>query len=150
MGGARHYLGAMNKLLPFLFLLAGLSGCGSKGSDPAPTPADPFLGHWQAESLRSVTYDASGKQLTDQTTTISSQLDVTATTLTFTSVVNGKTSTEVDPYTRNGEALTVTVKIPNGETYYARNLTASNFNFEFNGPRVSGKSYYIQTVPYRR
>jgi hypothetical protein len=140
----------MKQLLPFLFLLTSLSGCGSNGSSPDPTPPDPFLGHWQAESLRSIRYDATGKTNTDQTMTVTNQLDVTATTITFTSVVDGKTYTEADPYTRNGELLTITVKDPEGETYYARNLTTSTFTYEFNSPRVSGKPYYIHTTPYHR
>jgi hypothetical protein len=140
----------MKQLIPYLFLLATLSACGNKGSDPAPTPTDPFLGHWQAESMHSVRYDATGKTLDDETKTVNSQLDVTATTITFTGVSNGQTYTEVDPYTRNGEALTITVQTPEGETYYVRNLTTSTFTYEYNSARVSGKPYYTFTVPYHR
>jgi hypothetical protein len=139
----------MNKLLPFFFLLAGMSACSNKNSEPAPVPTDPFLGHWASESLRSFNYDATGTVAIDHTTTISSTLDVTATTLTFTTVVNGKTSTEVEPYTRNGELLTMTTKQQNGETYYARNLTASSFTYELNR-RLSGQPFYMQTIRYHR
>jgi hypothetical protein len=100
--------------------------------------------------MHSVRYDATGKTLDDETKTVNSQLDVTATTITFTGVLNGQTYTEVDPYTRNGEVLTITVQTPEGETYYARNLTTSTFTYEYNSARVSSKPYYTFTVPYHR
>jgi hypothetical protein len=99
-----------------------------------------------------VQYDATGKLTSDKSTTAPSQLDITATTMTFTSVVNGKTSTEVDTYTRTGELLVVTPPSGNAgkETVYARGLTTNAFTMEFNGERLSGKSYYIQSIPYHR
>lgn len=132
----------MKSSLLVFCLCSGLLGCGSKGGDPA--PSDPFLGKWKSETLRSVSYDASGKVLTDKTTSAPSELDVTATTISF-------SATDSSPYTRNGEALTVTPKNgTGGETYYARNLTSQSFTFEFNGPKVAGKGYYVQTIPYHR
>jgi hypothetical protein len=141
----------MKKLLFAFGLSAALFGCGNKADDPA-VATDPFLGHWEGESLRSVTYDANGTVLTDKTTAAKNQLDVTATTLTFTSTDNtGKVSKEVAPYTRSGEALTVTpANGTGGETYFARALTPATFTFEFNGRRTAGKGYYIQTIPYHR
>jgi hypothetical protein len=138
----------MKQLIPYLFLLATLSACGNKESDP--TPTDPFLGHWQAESVHKVSYEATGKTAIDTTETVNHQIDVTATTMTFTGVLNGQTYTHVYPYSRSGEVLTITVPTPEGETYYVRNLTTSTFTYEYNSVRVSGMPYYTFTVPYHR
>jgi hypothetical protein len=140
----------MKTTLYLATLLLGFSACSGKKDDP--TVTDPFLGHWQGETLRSVVYTPAGTVSTDQSTPAASQLDITPTTITFTSVTNGRTSTEVDTYTHNGELLTLTPPSgnPGKETVYARNLTPTNFTMEFNGQRVSGKTYYIQSLPYHR
>jgi hypothetical protein len=133
----------MKSLLLACGVALSLMGCGDKADDPTVAP-DPFLGRWKAETLRSVSYDASGKVLTDKTTTAPSQLDVSPTIISF-------SATDNSPYTRNGETLTVTPKNGTaGETYYARNLTKDSFTFEFNGPRTTGKGYYVQSIPYHR
>jgi hypothetical protein len=138
------------KATHYLTVLTLLTSCSQAGSS-TPTPTDPFLGHWAGESFRMINYDATGTVLTDQTTTISSQFDVTATTFTATTVTNGTTQTETARYIRNGESLTVTSM--NGAvstTYSVRSLTNTGFMLEYNSPRPSGQPYYVQLIPYRR
>lgn len=143
----------MKPLLLPLLLCIGLSACKS-GNDPAPVAADPFLGHWETTSSRQVKYDASGKVAADQTVQIASQLDVTATTLTFmTKQPNGTTSKEVDTYVRNGESITITPGAggtPSDGPSFVRALNAQSFTLELNGRRTSGQPYYINSTGYHR
>jgi hypothetical protein len=141
---------AIKTTLYLATLLLGLSTCSGKKDDP--TTTDPFLGHWQSETLRSVLYDVTGKPVSDTTTLEAAQLDITSTTITFTSVSNGRTSTTVQSYTRSGESLGL---LPaSGALYkraiYVRNLTPASFTMEYNGPRVSSIAYYVQSQPYHR
>lgn len=144
-------MAGMKNLLLSLALGVTLLGC-TKKTDPVAPTTDPLLGRWYSTSVRNVDYDASGKVTKDATTQQASQLDVTATTFTFTTTVNGRTSTETDAYTRSGELLTLTPPSGNtgGETVYTRGLTSSAFTLEFNGKRTAGQSYYVQSIPYTR
>lgn len=139
----------MKHLLLVAGLLIGLATNCSKKEAPAP---DFFLGHWVAESVRRISYDAAGKITTDQTDHLPVQLDITMTTMTFTGPPTvGPSLIETGPYTRNGESLALTLVLsPPGTTYYVRNLTSDAFILEYDGPRLAGQAYYVQTVPYHR
>jgi hypothetical protein len=135
-------------------LLVGLSlsllGCGSKGTDPAPA-TDPFLGRWQADNFRSIVYEANGTVKSDQDQKQTTTLEVTPTTMTFTGVTQGGTpAKEVNEYVRTGELITYPKATSSKETVYARNLTSTGFKLEFNGPKVAGKTYYIQSFTFHR
>jgi hypothetical protein len=143
----------MKSFLYSLLLVGTLASC-SKNDDPAVAPApNLLLGHWKSGTLRHLEYDGYNRQTEDETTQVTSQLDVTATTLTLTTIQpDGKTSTEVDKYVRDGETITVTPTSGNsgGKTISIRGLTTTSFLFEFNSPHTDGKGYYVESTPFHR
>jgi len=128
-------------------MLALFASC-QKQAEPAPTP-DLFLGHWQAETLEILFYDATGKLTDDHVFQQASQLDVDAGTLTTTQTVNGRIVVETQPYTRRGETLILS-KPPVGYTCYCRKLSASTFTFEYNQTPIAGQAYTVQLLAYHR
>jgi len=118
----------MKHLLLLGLLLTGLVGC--KKADTA--TADPFLGHWQADTQRSVAYDANGQVTSDVNGLERQDLDVTPTTLTFTGYQpNGTPRTpSAKGYTRAGEDLVLTGSSPVLVIYHVRSLTATSFTLE--------------------
>jgi hypothetical protein len=137
----------MKHLFHVAFLLALFTSC-QKQQEPTPAP-DLLLGHWQAETLEILFYDAAGKLTDNQVFNRTSQLDIDASTLTTTQTVNGQLVVEAQRYTRQGEALTL-AKPPAGYTCYCRKLSASTFTFEYNQTPVAGQSHTIQLIAYHR
>lgn len=138
----------MKSVLLAALLSLLLVDCHQK-KEPMP---DLFLGHWASESARIINYDATGNVTADQTSRVPSQLDITPTTATFSAPVpNGQTYVETDPYTRNGEVLLLIspIALP-GTTYYVRSLTSTAFTLEFDGPRLTGQTYYVNMVSFHR
>lgn len=140
----------MKHLLLSCLLLAGLAGCGKKSDDAAPAVADPLLGHWQAETNRSVWYYKDGSVNHDNTYNDAAQLDVTPTTITFTSVSKGVTYKEAYPYTRSGEMLTMPTWPQAGARLSAKSLTASGWVFEEYVPHPNTGGWAIGTLPLHR
>lgn len=118
----------MKHLLLSGLLLTGLASCAKKD----PEPVDPFLGHWQADAIRNVYYDASGQVTSDATSSLRQDLDVTATTLTFTGYrPDGTARTpSTSGYTRVGEDLVFAGSSPVLVIYHVRSLTATTFTLE--------------------
>ena len=115
----------MKHLLLLCLLLTGLTGC--KKADPI--AADPFLGHWQSDTIQAVYYDANGQVSSNINANLRQDLDVTATTLTFTNYqASGTPSTS--GYTRIGEDLVIAGSKPVLVIYHVRSLTATRFTLE--------------------
>lgn len=109
-------------------LLTGLASCSKKD----PEPADPFLGHWQADTVRSVAYDADGRVTSDATESLRQDLDVTATTTTFTGYRPDGTprTPSTQGYTRLGEDFVFAGSSPVLVIYHVRSLTSTSFTLE--------------------
>lgn len=109
-------------------LLTGLVGC--RKTDTA--PADPFLGHWQADAQRSVAYGANGQIISDVSGLERQDLEVTPTIMTFTGYQpNGTPRTpSAKGYTRVGEDLVLAGSSPVLVIYHVRSLTATSFTLE--------------------
>lgn len=120
----------MKHLLLLGLLLTGLSGC--KKADPAITTADIFQGHWQADTQRNVTYDASGTITSDITSAGRQDLDITANTITFTGYRPDGTArpSSFENYTRVGEDLVFAGSSPALVIYHVRSLTVTSFTLE--------------------
>jgi hypothetical protein len=118
----------MKHLLLLGLLLTGLVGC--KKNDTA--TADPFLGHWQSDMQRSVTYDANGQISSDVNGLERQDLDVTPTTITFTGYQPNWTprTPSVKGYTRVGEDLVFAGSSPVLVIYHVRSLSATSFTLE--------------------
>lgn len=115
----------MKQLLLLSLLLTGFVGC-KKADTPAP---DPFLGHWKSDSSHADYYDASRQVTSYIDANIRQDLDVTATTLTFTYYqVNGPPNS--GGYTRSGEDLVFSGSNPVLVIYRVRSLTATSFTLE--------------------
>ena len=118
----------MKHLLLLGLLLTGLASC--KKADP--TTADPFLGHWQSDTQRGVTYDASGTITSDITSAGRQDADITASAITFTGYrPDGTARTpSTSGYTRIGEDLVFAGSSPVLVIYHVRSLTATSFTLE--------------------
>jgi hypothetical protein len=87
-------------------------------------PVDPFLGHWKAEQSSIESRTLSGQLLSRSNLKADTMtLDVTATTLTFTT----RLSQVQVPYTRSGEVIALTGSP--AVLQYARDLTPTSFTF---------------------
>ena len=115
----------MKHLLLLSLLLLSLAGC--KKADP--DPVDPFLGHWQSDTQRNVYYDAKEQVTSDTNEAVRQDLDVTATTLTFTGYRPDGTprAPSTGNYTRAGEELVIAGSSPVLVIYHVRALTATSF-----------------------
>lgn len=141
----------MKKLLPLaLLLLAGLAGCSTKGPSPAPAPAvDLFLGHWQAENARYISYNSMGTANNEVVINQLATLEVTATTFTLVTVdAKGNAATESSPYTRHYEDITLQTSGVGQKKVYARGLSATNFTLEFNATATNNP--YVETFAFHR
>jgi hypothetical protein len=139
----------MKHLLLMGLLLTGLTGCHK--SDPDPYPADPFQGHWQAETVE-LTISTPGRPTSTFTSSSNQSLDVTATTITYTypPVVGGTTSPPVRfTYTRQGEDLAITSGVWIGIETHVRSLTATSFIYEEKVVDSAG-STNLTRIPYHR
>jgi hypothetical protein len=118
----------MKHLLLLGLLLTGLAGC--KKADT--TAADPFLGHWQSDGQRNVAYDANGQVTSDTNGAGRQDLDVTATTMTFTGYQSNGTprAPSTSGYTRIGEDLVFAGSSPVLVIYHIRSLTSTGFTLE--------------------
>jgi len=118
----------MKHLVLLGLLLTGLAGC--KKADT--TAADPFLGHWQSDTQRNVTYDANGQITSDTNGAGRQDADITASTITFTGYrPDGTARTpSTSGYTRIGEDLVVAGSSPTLVIYHVRSLTATGFTLE--------------------
>ena len=117
----------MKHLLLLGLLLPGLAGC-----KKADTTADPFLGHWQSDTQRSVAYDASGTITSDTNGALRQDADITASTITFTGYrPDGTARTpSTSGYTRIGEDFVFAGSSPVLVIYHVRSLTATSFVLE--------------------
>ena len=141
----------MKHLLLLGLLLSGLIGC-KKTAAPA---ADPFLGHWQADTQRSVAYDATGQVTSDVNGVERQDLDVTPTILTFTGYQpNGTPRTpSAKGYTRVGEDLVLAGSSPVLVIYHVRSLTATSFTLEseyYSTLNPSSARTAISYIPFHR
>jgi hypothetical protein len=132
----------MNSRLLLSLILTFLLGCTKKDA-PA---ADPFLGHWQADLTRVVTYDARGTVLKDNTVSQHTELEVTATTMSFAYTTPSGIAKDEYTYHREGEIITVLAGggLNTGEDQYVRSLTATSFIYEATSATSSGgKSTFL-------
>lgn len=142
----------MKTTILLCLLAAGLFGCGDKnGSDPTPLAADPFLGHWQSDSNRSVWYFKDGSVNHDNTYTSVNTLDITSATMTF-SYTDSKGKQYVDSYaySRNGEVLTIPTWGEPGATLTAKSLSTAGFIFQEYVPHPNTGGWAIGTYPFHR
>ena len=118
----------MKHLLFLGLLLTGFAGC--KKADTS--AADPFLGHWQADTQRTVAYDASGQITSDTNGAGRQDADITAGTITFTGYRPDGTARapSTGGYTRIGEDLVFAGSSPVLVIYHVRSLTATGFTLE--------------------
>jgi hypothetical protein len=132
----------MKHLLPLSLLLVLAVGC-SKEDEPS---GDALLGHWQADATRLVQYDAQGSVTHDGSVSQPTQLDVTATTMSFVysnaSPTGPYTYKDKYEYKRQGEAITVltppTQTISGTNIIYVRSLTPTSFTYEASELAVNG------------
>ena len=130
----------MNVLLPWCLLLTGVAGCHA-AADPAPTPGDPFLGHWRADTERLVRYSAAGQISQDSTAAHRQEFDFAATTYTKRDYVRNGVLLTVPAradgtYGRTGEEIGFSLGTGPGNydpiptRRYVRALTATSFTLE--------------------
>jgi hypothetical protein len=135
-------------------LLGGLLACKSSGSDPTPTPtppADPLLGHWQADTKRSVWYNLDGSTAKDNIITdVVYTLDVTPTTWTVVATYsNGAKTSNATTYTRSGETLTIVGITSVSNQTSAKSLTSASFTYQEDITQPRGTKA-IETWSYHR
>lgn len=123
--------------MKWLFLLSltlsSLVSC-TKKNDPA---GDPLLGHWQSDTTRLINYDAQGNVLKDNARPQHSELDATATTMSFAYTVPTGVTKDTFTYRRDGEAIIVLTG-GTGEDQFVRSLTATSFTYEATGATSTG------------
>jgi hypothetical protein len=137
----------MKQLLLLSLLVLGVAGC----KKDEPEAADPFLGHWQAETIDYTTTTPSGSVETTFSVDYRQTLDVTATTITFSYVpiIGGPLPTSSSfTYTRNGEELKMTSGVwPTAEI---RVLSLTPTSFIHQNKQIDQGSYIITRIPYHR
>lgn len=139
------------KLLSLLFAASlALSGCGKKSDDPQAKAADPFVGHWVADSRHDVDYSSPGVVLAghDNTYTETCFMEVGAAAYVDWHPATVPYTAE-RAYTRNGELLTVVGAGPN-DRYEVRNLTATRCTYIITRPRSYAGSSNVLTLEFHR
>ncbi len=114
--------------MKYLFLL-GLLLTGLTSCKKTEATADPVLGHWQSDTSHATCYDANGQVTSDIYANFRQDLDVAATTLTFT-YYQGSAAPSSGGYTRIGENLVFAGSSPVLVIYHVRPLTATSFTLE--------------------
>ncbi len=133
-----------------LLLLASLSLISlTSCKKDAPEVTDPFLGHWKSEAYTYQVVDATGKVTPGGQSSQLEQLDITATTITFTMTISGQEYVSQMAYTRVGEVLTLDRASQADSKSYVRLLTPDSFTLEQSLLSPTGNTI-VKSAPFHR
>jgi hypothetical protein len=142
------HLHSMKHLLLLSLLVLGFASC--KKEEPEET--DSFLGHWQSDTIDYTMTTPRGVVEKTFSTKYNQTLDVTATTITFTSVHTAGGPLPISSsftYTRNGEELKMTSGVWPAAEIRVLSLTPTSFTHE-DKQIDQGGGYMITRIPYHR
>ena len=139
------------KLLSLLFAASlALSGCGKKSDDPQAKAADPFVGHWVADSWREQDFDASGVLVPGHDTMHNEVcfMEVNATAYVDWHPATVPYTAE-RAYTRNGTILTV-VGAGLNSRYEVRDLTPNSCTYVSSQRPINSTTTGVATLVFHR
>jgi hypothetical protein len=142
------YLHSMKHILLLSLLALGVAGCKKE----EPERPDPFLGHWQADTIDYTMTTPRGVVEKTFSVKYSQTLDITATTIIFTYVpiAGGPLPTSSSfTYTRNDEELKMTSGVWPTAEIRVLSLTPTSFTHEDKQVNQGG-GYIITRIPYHR
>jgi hypothetical protein len=138
----------MKYLLLLSLLVTSLTSCKKE----APEVTDPFLGHWQSNTIDYTMTTPRGIIEKTFSVNYNQTLDITATTITFTGepIVGGPMIIPSSfTYTRNGEELKMTSGVWPAAEIRVLSLTPTSFIHE-DKQVDQGGGYIITRIPYHR